>query len=203
MIKNWKDRKNAEQASIHGFSGWLWFYTVRRTVRGPTSAEILLFWPPASPWTTWSYAVFCSLSISWWDYNVSITFVAACGLPTLALSYGLFSHHCIPQARGMCSLFPQNGTRCSRETDRDTKFNRADEPEFDPCTELGTHRRDWLQTDCKVIRYSRYERGRVSKEWNALILVLSSSLTEWLYWPQWTQQISMEAFGQHSLRLTD
>lgn len=61
----------------------------------------------------WSCAVICSLSISWWDHNVSITFVVVCGLPRLARSYGLFSHHCIPQARGMCSVCPKNGTRCS------------------------------------------------------------------------------------------
>lgn len=51
--------------------------------------------------------------ISWWDYNVSITFVVACGLPRRTLGYGLFSHYCIPQARGMCSVCPKNGTHCS------------------------------------------------------------------------------------------
>ena len=63
----------------------------------------------------WTEAVqsFAPSPVSWWDHNVSITFVVACGLPRLALCYGLFSHHCIPQARGMCSLCPKSGTRCS------------------------------------------------------------------------------------------
>lgn len=151
----------------------------------------------------WSCAVICSLSISWWDYNVSIMFVVACGLPRLALSYGLFSRPCIPQARGMCSVCPKNGTCCSshcvktpvlgcewetesdakgcervwqavkgnkrstmwkKKRDTDTDFNRGDEPEFDPSTELDIHRRDRLQTDCKVIQCSRYNRGHISTE---------------------------------------
>lgn len=89
------------------------WYTVRRTVRGPTSADFLLFWPPVCPWMNWSCAVICSLSIPWWDHNVSITFVVACGLPRLTLGYELFSHHCIPQARGMCSVCPKNDRLCS------------------------------------------------------------------------------------------
>lgn len=164
---------------------------MRRTERGPTSADILLFWPPVCPWMNWSCTVICSLSLSWWDHNVSITFVVACGLPRLALSHGLFSHHFIPQARGMCSVCPKNGTHCSslcvktpvlemvwlrvrdwercwemwacltgdnmfnleNKRDRDKNFvNRADEPEFDPTAELGTHWRDRLQLQSHLVQ---------------------------------------------------
>ncbi len=179
-------------------------------MRGPTSADILLFWPPACPWMNWSCAVICYLSISWWDHNVSITFVVlvAC-LSVMGYFLPTVSHR--QGERAQCA--PRNGTRCSslcvttpvletvwlwvrdakdcervcravkgnkcptlwrRETDRDTNVNRACEPEFDPGTELGTHRRDRLQTDCKVIRYNGHDRGRVSTE--RILSVLSIHL---------------------------
>lgn len=37
------------------------------------------FWPPVCPWVNQNCRVICSLSISWWDHNVSITFVVAGG----------------------------------------------------------------------------------------------------------------------------
>lgn len=37
------------------------------------------FQPAVYPWVNQNYRVICSLSISWWDHNVSITFVVAGG----------------------------------------------------------------------------------------------------------------------------
>lgn len=44
--------------------------------------------------------------VSYWGHNISITILVACGLPRLILSYGLFSHHCIPQERECARCAP-------------------------------------------------------------------------------------------------
>lgn len=71
------------------------------------------FRPPVCPWVNQNCRVICSLSISWWDHNVSITFVVAGGPASTRSQLWAISHHCIPQASRMCSLCPKNGTHCS------------------------------------------------------------------------------------------
>lgn len=63
-----------------------------------------------------------------------------------------------------------------RKTDIDKEFNRADGPEFDPSDELDTQWRGWLQTDCKVIQHSSYDRGRASSEEKKKLSFLSIHL---------------------------
>lgn len=165
--------RSAEWASIRGFTGRLWFlhgegsticrdFTVLTTYLSPNDLKL--------------YAVCGSLSISCWDYNVSITSVVACDLSTLALSYGLFSHVCIPQAREMPSLFPKYGTHCGRETDRGTNEQKgltwfwALHWACCPQESLITN---WQQSHPLQ---QRYDRGRVSERGNTLFFVLSFSL---------------------------
>lgn len=153
------------------------------------------FWPPVCPWVNQNCRVICSLSISWWDHNVSITFVVAGGpASTRSQLWAIFSPlyptgkqnvltmpqkwHMLqqPLRENTCPgkqycLWVRDWQRCweisacltgckwkqmfnwRSEKDRDSNFNRVDEPEFDPGSEHSARGRDWLQNDCKVIQY--------------------------------------------------
>lgn len=113
IIINSLDGKKCRVDKLPALWVYSWICSYYKSTHWGGRREMLLFWPPVCPWMNWSCTVICSLSISWWDHNASITFVVACGLPRLVLSYRLFSHHWIPQARWMCSVCPKNGTNCS------------------------------------------------------------------------------------------